>query len=221
MSVHKKLMEARIKLQNTQLKKSGHNKFAGYTYFELGDFLPTVQQIFSEIGLCGTVSFFPSVLTHEGVINQSGGVVLKIVDVDNPESFIDFHSPLASAQLKGCHEVQNLGASMTYIRRYLWVNALEIVEHDALDATTGSEKKGHQHKPTDNDLYQPEGEELVFIQGVLDTVNSKDSPAEAADYLNSQILDADQKVWIWDKLDSKTRSGIKKHNESLKQKESK
>ena len=38
MSVYKKLQEARIKLQNTELKKSGHNKFAGYKYFELGDF---------------------------------------------------------------------------------------------------------------------------------------------------------------------------------------
>jgi hypothetical protein len=26
----------------------------------------------------------------------------------------------------------------TYLRRYLWTNAFEIVEHDALDATTGS-----------------------------------------------------------------------------------
>ena len=52
-SVHKKLMQARIKLQATPLKKSGLNKFAGFQYFELGDFLPQIQQIFSEIGLCG------------------------------------------------------------------------------------------------------------------------------------------------------------------------
>ena len=36
MGVHKKLMEARIALQAAPLKKSGHNKFAGYQYFELG-----------------------------------------------------------------------------------------------------------------------------------------------------------------------------------------
>ncbi len=43
--VHKKLMAARIMLQNAPLKKSGHNKFAGYSYFELGDFIPTINQI--------------------------------------------------------------------------------------------------------------------------------------------------------------------------------
>ena len=43
MSVHKKLMQARIRLQSAPLKKTGENKFAGYKYFELGDFLPTIQ----------------------------------------------------------------------------------------------------------------------------------------------------------------------------------
>ena len=43
MSVHKKLMQARIELQGKTMSKSGLNKFAGYSYFELSDFLPTVQ----------------------------------------------------------------------------------------------------------------------------------------------------------------------------------
>ena len=50
MSVFTKLNEARIRLQNTELTKSGHNKFAGYKYFELADFLPAVQEIFANLG---------------------------------------------------------------------------------------------------------------------------------------------------------------------------
>jgi hypothetical protein len=53
------------------------------------------------------------------------------------DGFVTFTSPMSSAALKGCHDVQNLGAVQTYLRRYLWTNAFEIVEHDALDATTG------------------------------------------------------------------------------------
>lgn len=127
MSVHKKLMQARIMLQGKQLTKSGHNKFAGYRYFELGDFLPVVQEIFYEIGLCGTVSFF---------IDAAN---LVITDTEDG-SQITLISPMSSASLKGCHDVQNLGAVQTYLRRYLWVTAMEIVEHDALDATTGAEE---------------------------------------------------------------------------------
>lgn len=128
MSAYKKLMDARIKLQSSKLSKSGNNKFAGYQYFELGDFLPTVQNIFREVGLCGVVSFTAQIAT------------LRVVDVDNPESFIEFTSPMGSAALKGCHEVQNIGAVETYQRRYLWVTAMEIVEHDALDSMSGSKQ---------------------------------------------------------------------------------
>ena len=46
MSVHNKLMHARMMLQGTQMKKSGLNKFAGYSYFELSDFIPEIQKIF-------------------------------------------------------------------------------------------------------------------------------------------------------------------------------
>ena len=126
MSVHKKLMAARLELQGRKLNKSGHNKFAGYKYFELGDFLPTIQEIFAQQGLCGVVSYLPDV------------AVLTITDMDDG-TYIHINSPMSSAALKGCHEVQNLGAVQTYLRRYLWVTAMEIVEHDALDATTGSE----------------------------------------------------------------------------------
>jgi hypothetical protein len=127
MSVYKKLMAARLELQGRKLNKSGHNKFAGYKYFELGDFLPSIQEIFAKQGLCGVVSFLPDV------------AVLTITDMEDG-SYIHVNSPMSSAALKGCHEVQNLGAVQTYLRRYLWVTAMEIVEHDALDATTGAEE---------------------------------------------------------------------------------
>ena len=39
MSVYSKLNEARVKFHSLKLEKTGHNKFAGYKYFELGDFL--------------------------------------------------------------------------------------------------------------------------------------------------------------------------------------
>jgi hypothetical protein len=127
MSVYKKLMAARLELQGRKLNKSGHNKFAGYKYFELGDFLPSIQEIFAKQGLCGVVSFLPDV------------AVLTITDMEDG-SYIHVNSPMSSAALKGCHEVQNLGAVQTYLRRYLWVTAMEIVEHDALDAVTGAEE---------------------------------------------------------------------------------
>ena len=131
MNVYKKLQQARLKLQSAPLKKSGRNTFAKYEYFELADFLPTIQTIFDEVGLCGTVSFGTEIAS------------LTIVDTDattnTQPNFVIFSSPMSTAELKGCHAIQNLGAVQTYLRRYLWVAAMEIVEHDSLDATTGKD----------------------------------------------------------------------------------
>ena len=84
MSVHKKLMAARIVLQGLKLKKSGLNKFAGYQYFELGDFLPATQTIFAELGLCGTVSFGKDMAS------------LTITDIETDKEVV-IYSPMADA----------------------------------------------------------------------------------------------------------------------------
>ncbi len=123
--VYQKFQLARLLLQEKKLSKSGKNKFAGYEYFELQDFLPAVQTIFADTSLCPVFRVFDDRAT------------LTIVNIDNPDDYLVFNAPMADAELKGCHPVQNLGASISYLRRYLYVNALEIVEHDALDATTG------------------------------------------------------------------------------------
>lgn len=124
MTVYKKLNDARTILHAQPLKKTGRNTFAGYDYFELSDFLIPSLHAFETVGLCAVISFTSDVAT------------MKIVDVETGES-IEITSPMGSASLKGCHEVQNIGAVETYQRRYLWTTAMEIVERDALEATTG------------------------------------------------------------------------------------
>jgi hypothetical protein len=124
MPIHKKLNEARLAFHALPLKKSGQNTFAGYKYFELSDFLVPALRIFNDVGLCAVISFSESTAS------------MHIVDVEDGSQVI-IHSPMGSANLKGCHEIQNIGACETYSTRYLWTAALCIVEHDALDSTTG------------------------------------------------------------------------------------
>jgi len=128
MTVHRKLMEARIRLQKTELKKSGHNKFANYYYFELADFIPAVQQIFYDVKLCGIVSYKADI-AELAIYDTEDGSVAVIT------------SPMSEASLKGVHPIQNLGAVETYQRRYLWMTAMEIVEHDRLDGGAEEIKK--------------------------------------------------------------------------------
>ena len=134
MSVHKKLMQARVKLQSIEMKKSGLNKFAGYSYFELGDFIPHVQTIFNDLGLCGVVTF------------STEYAQLCITDVDDG-TVIVITSPMAEANLKGAHPIQNLGAVLSYQRRYLWMAALELVEGDPIDSAPPVEAPKPEPKP--------------------------------------------------------------------------
>jgi hypothetical protein len=194
--VYEKLQKARIKLQHTELKKSGHNKFAGYKYFELGDFLPAIQSIFFELKLCPVVSFGTELAT------------LRIIDTENG-GCVTFTSPMAEAQLKGCHPIQNLGAVETYSRRYLYVTALEIVEHDAIDSS-----EPMSAKPITVDVFQSmsaEDQETIRSIGVeAISLLTKNDVQGAVDYINELGLDADSKTALWSLFDSKQRSAIKK-----------
>ena len=135
MNLYEKIQAVRVELQNSNIKKSGMNKFAGYSYHELSDFLPTINILCQKHKLFAHVSFF------------SENATLTIVDAEKPDSALYFNSPMAEANLKGCHPIQNMGAVQTYQRRYLYMAAFEIVEHDALDATTEPQKAVAPPKP--------------------------------------------------------------------------
>jgi hypothetical protein len=203
MGVHKKLMDARILLQQAPLKKSGHNKFAGYSYFELGDFLPTINQIFARVGLCGVVSFDKELAT------------LTITDTEDSTE-IKLTSPMADANLKGCHPIQNLGAVETYTRRYLWVSAMEIVEHDALDSSAPLKEDKVIISPTQGAMDNIPPDEVQYLQEMaveLIATCEQGDPKAAWDKLEGENLDSEQKVALWTLLPSKVRAALKKAKE--------
>lgn len=215
MNVYEKLQSARIELQSTKMKKSGHNKFAGYQYFELGDFLPEINKIFSKLGLCSAVSFGKELAE------------LKVINIEKPDEVVTFTSPMADANLKGCHPIQNLGAVETYSRRYLYVTALEIVEHDALDSAppVDSEKKAPMPKgvikPTSGAGEGLTQEQVKKVNEAVKKVTDwllADSVEDAVLEKWNAELDADESVYFWTFFDSKQRSAMTKEFERQKQK---
>jgi hypothetical protein len=201
--VHKKLMNARMALQSMQLKKSGHNKFAGYQYFELGDFLPQINEIFHSQGLCGVISYTKDYAD------------LTITDVDDGTCIV-VTSPMVEANLKGAHAIQNLGAVETYQRRYLWMTAMEIVEHDALDSSAPIKEEKVIITPTQGAMDNiPEDEQIYLKELAMDLIAlcEKEEPKTAWVKLEAENLDAEQKVALWTLLPSKVRSSLKKAKE--------
>lgn len=146
LNLMQKLAKARVMLQKRNLKKSGQNKFAGFKYFELADFLPAVNEIFDELGL------YAEFVIHEPKETTPALATLTIYDSEDTTTFCPrvFKSEIAEAGTKGASPIQQLGSVHTYMRRYLYMEALEIVESDGLDVLNGSDKIAPAEKPKTN-----------------------------------------------------------------------
>ena len=127
-NIYQKLMNVRTNFHKLELKKSGHNKFANFKYFELGDFLVPATKLLNEEGLCPIVTFD----------NEVAKMVL--VNTDNPSETIEFTSPMRDLELKGANSMQSLGGCETYQTRYLYIQLLNIVESDSFDAVSGKDE---------------------------------------------------------------------------------
>lgn len=125
MSIYQKLAQARVKLQEKGLKKTGKNR--NFSYFELKDFLPSVNEIFNELKMCSVVSYNNDLAT------------LTIYDGEKDEKIV-ITSPMVQEALPSGNDIQNLGAIQTYQRRYLYLTALEIAENDAVDCLDTSDQ---------------------------------------------------------------------------------
>lgn len=116
----------RVKLQKADLKKSGKNKFAGFEYFELADFLPTLNELMEKEGVNDLFTI------------EDGKAVLTLIKGDERQSycipFIMFETPLNTKGAKSMQDIQYLGALNTYYKRYLYLNAYGITDGDVIDA---------------------------------------------------------------------------------------
>lgn len=133
-NIYTKLMEVRVNFHKLELKKSGLNKFAGFKYYELGDFLVPATKLLQEANLCPMISFNNELAT------------MVLINGDNPTEQIEFTSPMRNLEIKGSNAVQSLGGVQTYLTRYLYIQLLNIVEADVFDATSGKEDKSNIKK---------------------------------------------------------------------------
>lgn len=132
-NVFQKLLTARAKFLEADVQKTGKNMHLSFKYFELDDIVPSAIRIFNEVGLIPIVNF------------TADTACMNIINTDNPEETIAFVAPfnqlepiVSGAGNKATNEMQALGSSITYMRRYLYMLALDICESDSVDNNIGS-----------------------------------------------------------------------------------
>lgn len=137
MNIYEKIQKVKKGLLESNLKKSGENTYAGFKYYELADFLPTLINLCEENKLYTKITFD----------NELAKLIIK--NAEKSEEVEEYTSPMRNLELKGCNQIQALGGVETYQRRYLYMSAFDIVENDMFDANTGKEPDKEKNKKTE------------------------------------------------------------------------
>lgn len=138
-----RFQDARIELQDMELKKTGKVSFksVNFTYYELSDFLPAINQLCKKHGLVTKFDIIPG--EHEKA-------ELSILDAEGDCNPIVFTSSTAESTSLG-DGLKNYGGKTTYTRRYLLMTAFEMVESDRVE----------QVRKDVNDAISEEDEKLI------------------------------------------------------------
>jgi hypothetical protein len=100
---------------------------------------------------------------------------LTLINTENTEDKITFSTPVADASGKGQLAIQSLGSQHTYLKRYLYINLLDIVESDGIDGL-GPEQKGDtqpQPKVTIATAKQIETIEKLYTDEEIETMQTR------------------------------------------------
>lgn len=146
-NLNESIISIRVKLQNAKLKKSGKNKYAGFDYFELADFLPKLNELMLEEGI------------NDRYRIEEGYSILELVKGEEKQEYTIpfklFETPLTYKkdkngnfikskegeyiQVPSMQDIQYLGALNTYYKRYLYLNAFGITDGEVIDSMNNNE----------------------------------------------------------------------------------
>lgn len=130
-SLNESIISIRVKLQNAKLKKSGKNKFAGFDYFELADFLPKLNELMLEERINDKFYIKDNLAILELQKNEEVNVYTM--------PFVLFSTPLNKNGSPSMQDIQYLGALNTYYKRYLYLNAFGITDGEVIDSMNNNE----------------------------------------------------------------------------------
>lgn len=139
-TLNQSIITIRCKLQESNLKKSGVNKFQGFNYFELSDFLPTLNKLMMEEG----VNDLFTIEDGYSTLKLMKGEEVNIYKIP----FFKFDTPLNGKGAPSMQDIQYLGGLNTYYKRYLYINAFGITDGDIIDGMDQSEISKSKKQPS-------------------------------------------------------------------------
>lgn len=128
-SVKKRIIEISNKIR---IKKEGENSVNNFNYFKPDDIMIILNPLLKEYNL---ITIFQMEFNIEKNMYE-GVLVIEDCDENKPVTYF-FNIPLTI--MEGMSQAQNAGATMTYCKRYMLMNAFNIADNN-LDPDKGANK---------------------------------------------------------------------------------
>lgn len=153
-NLNESIIEIRCELQAKNLKKSGKNKFAGFDYFELSDFLPTLNELMKKYKVNDIFTIKDGMASLTLVLGEEKQeYTMPFVIFDTPLTFKkDKNGNYVKdkngdyVQVPSMQDIQYLGALNTYYKRYLYLNAFGITDGEIIDSMDNSNLEEINHR---------------------------------------------------------------------------
>ena len=126
MCILKKIALIQRNLMSMDIPKSGYNRFGGFHYHELEDLLPPItQQCFEQ-----------ELILHFDFTEKEA--ILKVMNWNDANDYIAYTVPMPpiTAMNKKMNIMQSEGSYITYLKKYLLVNAFLIMEKSTVEQMT-------------------------------------------------------------------------------------
>lgn len=168
MNLNETIIKIRVELQNSKIKKSGKNRFAGFEYYELADFLPKLNELMLKEKV------------NDRFTIKDGLAMLELIKGEERQEytipFQIFPTPLNKNGSPSMQDIQYLGALNTYYKRYLYLNAFGITDGEVIDSMDSANlQKGVTFKPNTKDQ---EKEILILMSKMKELVIDTNSDFE-------------------------------------------
>lgn len=139
-TLNQSIISIRVSLQNAKLKKSGKNKFAGFDYFELSDFLPKLNELMEAEDINDIYYIKDDYAVLELIKGEEKNTyTMPFVLFETPANIKVDKDTGEAREIKTMQDIQYLGALNTYYKRYLYLNAFGITDGEVIDSMDNSE----------------------------------------------------------------------------------
>lgn len=153
-TLYGKLKQIKVELRKVINTKSGYNTHSKFKYYQLEDFLPQVLEAFSRYNIYNEYSIDTDleIIEERTEFDEENNKTYKTVtkkpveyaylylkNLDNEDDEMVYRLKTAEASVYGAAAIQNLGAKITYMKRYVYMSLLDIVEPDAVDSAPQGE----------------------------------------------------------------------------------